>query len=152
MRGIQVYTAAMAACLVLDGSSRLSAQDALYSIQLRVLSGTTVEVTETNRANTSVTFPCNGKTIRNYIVLKEDGTPAEDTEEGIMRKTAAKNNSANSSLCVSITFDPGQTVSYPLDLSRFYKMQPGLRYSARIEQSGFGGPPATSNIVTLEAK
>jgi hypothetical protein len=128
------------------------AQPTPIQIQLRAISNTTVEITETNTSKQNVDFPCGNPTIKVYVTTR-GGTAADDTDEGVRYKDALRNERFNSqTACVTVSLKQGQSVSYPMDISRLYKLTNSSGYSVRVEQIIEGKYVAGSNSVTLRAK
>jgi hypothetical protein len=139
-------------CLVMCWSYVLEAQSNPLEIKLRAVSNTTVEITETNKSAHDINFPCGKPNMKVYVV-KSDGTPAEDTDEGLRYKAAEHGEYSNKqSVCVSGSLKPGQSVKYPIDVSRLYKLNDNYKFTVRVEHNVEGIPTAKSDTVTLAIK
>jgi hypothetical protein len=142
------------ACVMIGWAGGLMAQNtgSPLTIQLKAISSTTVEITETNTSAHEIFFPCGKPNMKVYVV-KGDGTPAEDTDEGIKYKAVERGEISNKqSVCVSGSMKPGQTVKYPMDVSHLYKISGSNQYIVRVEQTVDGIPTAKSNSVTVGEK
>jgi hypothetical protein len=142
-------------CLIMSqalASTPIVAQTpSAVSIHLRVVSGATVEVTETNTSAKEIRFDC--KPNMKIHVVKADGSSAEDTDEGMKYKADERSGSTNrQTMCVVVSLSPAQTVKYPMDISRYYKMNATEQYTVSIEQTIEGSSPAKSNAVSLSPK
>jgi hypothetical protein len=142
------------ACLAVCWACCLGAQTGSNSliIHLQTISSTTIEITERNNSSQEIYFSC-GKPNMKIYVLKGDGSPAEDTQEGITYKAAEHGEHSNSqTVCVTGSMKPGQTVRYPMDVSRLYKINRPDKYTVGVEQNVDGISTVKSNTVVLAMK
>ena len=111
-----------------------------------------VEVTFTNTSKHDLFFPCSDVSRLKIFVNKDDGTPAEDTEEGAKLKEQQLNPRGSKSVCVGNDMTPGQSLTFKKNIANFYKVSTPGTYHLKMEMDVPGDSTAKSPQIDLVIK
>ena len=136
-------------------SASLNAQSGPIAIDLRPLQsepGSAKKVELTLRSRQLVKFPCSDVSRIRIYVYKPDGSLAQDTAEGSKLKEEQSTPQSHSSVCVSNTMKPGQSVKQDIDVGNLYEMDASGTYRVKAELDLPDGSTARSSLISIQVR
>ncbi|WP_231581492.1 hypothetical protein [Silvibacterium bohemicum] len=136
-------------------ASGLYAQTSPLAITLRAVhseNNNEKKIEATLTSTQIVHFPCSGVSMLKVSVYGPDGTVARDTAKGAARKTAQSTSPSHSTICISDTMEPGQSVKESIDVGELYEMNIPGTYIVQLKFDIPGGPPISSNKLSVVVK